>query len=84
MSESFEELEARYRTALNRVSEAYRALNETMGEPRPIPLGEEPPLLTKAERDAQTEAMEALQAYVPLRDRYWATRWGREGNPPKS
>ncbi len=84
MSESFEDLEARYRTALNRVSEAYRALHEVMGEPKPIPLGEEPPVLSKAERDAQTEAMQAFQEYVPLRDLYWATRWGREGNPPRS
>ncbi len=84
MSESYEELEARYRAALNRVSEAYRALHEVMGDPKPIPPGEEPPVLTKAERDAQTEAMQALQEYVPLRDRYWATRWGREGNPSKS
>ncbi|MFD7447228.1 hypothetical protein [Streptomyces sp. NPDC059909] len=84
MSESFDELEARYRAALNRVSEAYRVLREVMGDPKPLALGEEPPVLTKAERDAQTEAMQALQEYVPLRDRYWATRWGREGNPPES
>ncbi|WP_371551697.1 hypothetical protein OG266_39460 [Streptomyces sp. NBC_00554] len=84
MSESFEELEARYRAALNRVGKAYRALHEAMGDPTPIPPGEEPPLLSKTERDAQTEAMQALQEYVPLRDLYWATRWGREGNPPQS
>lgn len=84
MSESFEELEARYRAALNRVSEAYRALQDVMGDPNPISLREEPPVLSKAERDAQTEAMQAFQEYVPLRDLYWATRWGREGNPPKS
>lgn len=83
MSESFEELEARYRTALSRVREAYQVLQDVMGDPKPIPHGEEPPVLSKAERDAQTEAMQAFQEFVPLRDRYWATRWGREGNPPK-
>ncbi|MFF7890170.1 hypothetical protein ACH40F_57995 [Streptomyces sp. NPDC020794] len=84
MSESFEVLEARYRAALNRVSEAYQVLRGVMGDPKPLAHGEEPPVLTKAERDAQTEAMKAFQEYVPLRDRYWATRWGSEGNPPKS
>lgn len=28
--------------------------------------------------------MKAFQDYVPVLDLYWATRWGREGNPPKS
>jgi len=84
MSESFEELEEPYRAALNHVREAYRTLQEVMGDPKPLAPGEEPPVLTKAERDAQTEAMRASQEYVPIRDRYWATRWGREANPPKS
>ncbi|MGW4561888.1 hypothetical protein ACWEN3_05585 [Streptomyces sp. NPDC004561] len=84
MSASFNDLEERYRVALNRVSEAYRVLREVIGEPKPLVPGEEPPALTKAERDAQTEAMKAFQEYVPVRDLYWATRWGREGNPAKS
>ncbi|MFF4316730.1 hypothetical protein [Streptomyces sp. NPDC001507] len=84
MSASFEELEDRYRTALNRMSKAYQVLHEAMGDPKPLAPGEEPPVLTKAHRDAQTEAMKAFQEYVPVRDLYWATRWGREGNPPKS
>ncbi|MEV6016781.1 MULTISPECIES: hypothetical protein [unclassified Streptomyces] len=84
MSESYEELEARYRVALNRVSEAYGVLRNIMGDPKPLAPGEDPPVLTKAERDAQTEAMKAFQEYVPVRDLYWATRWGREGNPPKT
>ncbi|TFE49005.1 hypothetical protein E3E14_16705 [Streptomyces sp. ICN441] len=83
MSETFEELEDRYKAALNRVSKAHRDLQDILGDPKPLAPGEEPPVLTKAERDAQTEAMQAFQVYVPLRDRYWATRWGREGNPPK-
>lgn len=84
MSESFEQLEARYTTALNRVREAHQALHQATGDPKSLLPGETPPPLTKPERDAQTEAMRALQEYIPLRDRYWATRWGREGNPPKS
>ena len=84
MSESFEELEDRYRALLNRVTLAYRVLQEAMGDPKPLAPGEEPPVLTKAQRDAQTEAMKAFQEYVPVRDLYWATRWGREGNPSKS
>ncbi|MGI5512747.1 hypothetical protein [Streptomyces sp. CA-106131] len=84
MSESFEELEERYRAALNRVTEANRVLREVMGDPKPLALGEELPELTRAQRAAQNEAMKAWQEYVPLRDLYWATRWGREGNPPKS
>ncbi|MFS4093164.1 hypothetical protein [Streptomyces sp. AF1A] len=84
MSESFGELEARYRATLNRLSEACRVLRDVKGDPQPLASGEEPPALTKAERDAQTEAMRAFQEYVPVRDLYWATRWGREGNPPKS
>ncbi|MER6271502.1 hypothetical protein [Streptomyces sp900105755] len=84
MSESFEELEGRYRTALNRMSKAYQVLQEEMGDPKPLTPGEQPPALTKAHRDAQTEAMKAFQEYVPVRDLYWATRWGREGNLPKS
>ncbi|KOG73542.1 hypothetical protein ADK77_08405 [Streptomyces antibioticus] len=83
MSESFTELEDRYRVALNRVSAAYQALQAVMGDPKPLGAGQEPPTLTKTERDAQTEAMKALQEYVPVRDLYWATRWGREGNPPR-
>ncbi|MFI6282235.1 hypothetical protein [Streptomyces sp. NPDC050988] len=84
MSESYEELEARYRDALNRMSGAYEILRKIMGDPKPLPPGEEPPVLTKAERNAQTEAMKAFQEYVPVRDLYWATRWGREGNPPRA
>lgn len=84
MSESFEELEARYREALNRVSNAHKVLRDVMGAPKPLGPGDEPPVLMKAERDAQTEAMKALQDYVPIRDLYWATRWGREGNQPKT
>jgi len=83
MSESYEELETRYRDALNRMSGAYEILRKIMGDPKPLTPGEEPPVVTKAERDAQTEAMKAFQEYVPVRDLYWATRWGREGNPPK-
>jgi hypothetical protein len=83
MSESFDELEARSTATLNRVSEACRVLRDVMGDPKPLASGEEPPVLTKAERDAQTEAMKAFQEYVPVRHLYWATRWGREGNPPK-
>ena len=83
MSESFEDLEARFRAALNPMSAANQAVQEVKGDPKPLAPGEEPPVLTKAERDAQTEAMKAFQEYVPLRDLYWATRWGREGNPPK-
>lgn len=59
-------------------------LRDVMGDPGLIAPGEEPPTLTKAQRDAQTETMKAFQEYVPIRDLYWATRWGREGNPPKS
>ncbi|MGW6924461.1 hypothetical protein ACWGA9_24770 [Streptomyces sp. NPDC054950] len=83
MNESFEELEHRYRVLLNRVTDAQRVLRDVMGDPKPLAPGEEPPILTKAQRDAQTEAMKAFQEYVPVRDLYWATRWGREGNPPK-
>ncbi|WP_333736353.1 hypothetical protein [Streptomyces sp. IBSBF 2806] len=84
MSESFEALEDRYRAALNRVTESYRVLRDVTGDARPLAPGEQPPEVTKAQRDAQTEAMKAFQEYVPVRDLYWATRWGREGNPPKS
>lgn len=55
-----------------------------MGDPKPLTPGVEPPVVTKAERDAQTEAMKAFQEYVPVRDLYWATRWGRGGNPPQA
>jgi hypothetical protein len=55
-----------------------------MREPRPLAPGEEPPVLTEAHRDAQTEAMKAVRDHVPVRDLYWATRWGREGDPPQS
>ncbi|MFD4604104.1 hypothetical protein ACFWPQ_39580 [Streptomyces sp. NPDC058464] len=83
MSEPFEELEDRYRSALNRMSKAYQVLWSIMGDPKPLAPGEEPPVLTKEHRDAQTEAMKASQDYISVRDLYWATRWGREGNPPK-
>jgi hypothetical protein len=83
MSQTFEELEAQYKAALNRVSKAHTELHHIMGDPKPLGDGE-PPVLTKAERDAQNEAHQAYAAYIPIRDRYWATRWGREGNPPKS
>lgn len=84
MTESFEELEDHYRATLNRMSTAYQMLRDVMGEPRPLAPGEEPPVLTEAHRNAQTEAMRAFQDYVPARDLSWATWWGREGNPPKS
>ncbi|MGW3846882.1 hypothetical protein [Streptomyces fagopyri] len=84
MTESFEALEDRYRAALNRVTGARRVLQEIMGDPKPIGPGEEPPFLTKAHIDAQTEAIKAFQDLAPVRDLYWTTRWGREGNSPKS
>ncbi|WP_033322327.1 hypothetical protein [Streptomyces yerevanensis] len=83
MSQSFEELEAQYKEALNRVSVAHAEQQRIMGDFKPLG-AEEPPVVTKLERDAQNEAHQAYAAYIPIRDRYWATRWGREGNPPKS
>ncbi|WP_405597587.1 hypothetical protein OG741_13940 [Streptomyces sp. NBC_01410] len=83
MSQSFEALEAQYKAALNRVSKAHAELQQIMGDPKPLGAGE-PPVLTKVERDAQSEAHQAYATYIPIRDLYWATRWGREGNPPKS
>ncbi|MFJ6934458.1 hypothetical protein [Streptomyces sp. NPDC101132] len=82
MSESFEVLEQQYKDATNRVSKAYTDLREVVGDPKPLGAGE-PPVITKEERDAYNAVHQALAVYVPLRDRYWATRWGREGNPPK-
>ncbi|MFF3143807.1 hypothetical protein ACFVRU_19230 [Streptomyces sp. NPDC057927] len=66
------------------MSTAYQVLRDIIGELRPPAPGEEPPALTEAYRDAQTEAMKAFQDHVPVRDLYWATGWGREDNPPKS
>ncbi|MFG3189262.1 hypothetical protein [Streptomyces omiyaensis] len=81
---TFEELEAKYIAALNRVSQTQDALREAMGPAAPLPLGGVVPELSKKVRDAQNAAMHAFQDYIPVRDQYWATRWGREGNPPKA
>ncbi|MET8130063.1 hypothetical protein [Streptomyces sp. NPDC005231] len=83
MSQTFEELEAEYIAALNRVSSANSRLREVAGDPKPLGSGQ-PPVVAKAERDAQNEAQQAWNTFVPIRERYWSTRWGREGNPLQS
>ncbi|WP_158715038.1 hypothetical protein [Kitasatospora phosalacinea] len=75
-------MEADYRAALDRTSKAHSAVEALRGSVEPLGVGQ-PPEISAALRAAEGEAQQAWNAYIPVRDRYWATRWGHEGNPPK-
>ncbi|MEV6979522.1 hypothetical protein [Kitasatospora sp. NPDC093806] len=79
----FEQLEQEYKEALARIGRAQDAVTELRGPVDPLGPGD-PAAISPQLRAAENEAQQAFNAYIPLRDRYWATRWGREGNPPKA
>ncbi|MFE7243466.1 hypothetical protein [Streptomyces sp. NPDC057580] len=80
--EEFAEIESEYLDALRRTSAAQDRVAELRGPVLPLD-GQSPPELSPELRKAESEAQQAYNTYIPIRERYWSIRWGWQSNKPQ-